>query len=94
MIDEGLPNVKKAVNILFKDWGGVVPLGLVLPIQYDWNHVESFLATLSDEEVEAIAVGNSEVTNKIYDRHPVEAEYAMGAMAEVFEQHIGNITSH
>lgn len=94
MIDAGLPNVRKAVNILFRDWGGVVPLGLVLPVQYDWYHIESFLALLSEEELEGLAVGKLEVINKILDRYPVECDYAWNAIAEVFEQYIGERTSH
>lgn len=93
MIDENLPNVNKAIDILFRDWGlkTVIP---ILPDEYDWERVERFMTILTESDLEALATGELRVTNQIVSQYPEEGEYAMNAMAEVFEQHIGSIIAH
>lgn len=93
MIDEKLPNVNKAVDLLFRDWG-LNPVEPILPNEYDWERVERFLNTLTEVDLEALASGELSASNRIVSRYPEEGEYAMNAMAEVFEQHIGSIIAH
>lgn len=88
-----LPAVKKAVNVLLRDWGSE-PVDMIHPIEYNWERIERFLAILPENELVSLAIGALEGTNRILGSHPVEGEYAMSAMAEVFEQYIGTRTSH
>lgn len=93
MIDERLPHVKKAIDFLFRDWR-VKSVDLVLPDEYDWERVERVLTTLTEVELEALATGELSASNRIVSQYPEESEYAMNAIAEVFEEHIGTIIAH
>jgi hypothetical protein len=93
IIDERLPTVKKAVSILLRDWESE-SVDLTLPIGYNWERIERFLAILPENDLVSLAIGAPEGSNRILDSHPVEGDYAMCAMAEVFEQYIGTRTSH
>ena len=93
MIDEILPTVKKVANILLRDWESE-PVDLILPIEYNWDRIEHFLATLTEVDLEGLATGELSASNRIVSMYLEEGEYTMNAMAEVFEQYIGTRTSH
>lgn len=93
VIDERLPTVRKAVSILLRDCESE-SVDLILPIGYNWERIERFLAILPENDLVSLAIGALEGSNRILDSHPVEGDYAMCAMAEVFEQYIGTKSSH
>ena len=76
-----------------RDWESE-PVDLILPIEFNWERIERFLAILPENDLVSLAIGALEGSNRILDSHPVEGDYAMRAMAEVFEQYIGTRTSH
>lgn len=82
---DNLPNVRKAMKHMLKEQGdlGIDTSKIELSNDFDWHRLERALLTLTDAEIELLAVGEEEEMATIKDQLE-DGDYAHEAMDELF----------